>query len=731
MKNFKTWFSHNRKNIGYIAGGLLTLFAANSVADITINFKNNSGLTNQNICLQGYANGEPKYFLSSVSRTSGSLLAFTPTPKILPTTPYPFPLTSVPISQATIPPASGASITVYTTTQNQSVSSARIYAYVVPRGTSCSNRPLLTVTAVCTNTKSTIKCGNPGNPWIPPYSIIQPAPLSSPYPYVFFEPTFTKGGNSTFDISSADSFSMPVSATIGSLAPTNSPTNLTLGQNSPSLNLEAITSFFTTKFRSTSYSILLNDYPSAYPPGTGQILNPHDVLSNAGGKASTCPQYASSPLHNIFDIELNKLFGRTVKVWFNGGSDLPYTGTPKANMIIPGTTLTQSGLTFVANTVCTKATYPSDPTCSTHPSPCAKATYPTNPTCQNVGPGSFNVYSPVGAVVFRDIAGNSIQGKTTVGSKKIDFLTPLPAGSLQAGMIAGGGATNQNRILAISVFKGSINSVTLDSSFNPNTNTNQYCFSKFPASALPSGQFASSGDMVYGNWGVFNNLSGYGINIENMLVTALNRGVANITGPVKISQVNYSDAVLWANQNNWYPPTIGGQNIFSYAMHTAKVNSVPLFTRPTTTAGNPPMGMAYGFGWDETPAGFLSPNPAMIPNVPSKWDSLVPPTSIISVTFQPWISISNFSIRGLISGISNKNGGSMILQLLDSKKNPTQTLGNGLYSFGSLAGQTTYDLVITQQPTAAKCLFSNKTTYLSIPINDQSVDVVAVTCVPH
>lgn len=192
-----------------------------------------------------------------------------------------------------------------------------------------------------------------------------------------------------------------------------------------------------------------------------------------------------------------------------------------------------------------------------------------------------------------------------------------------------------------------IGSISLSAPSAVTISNGQFCFSKLPNTV--SGQFASSGDMVFGNTGLFAdgaaNNSGSDptkiLDIENVLVSALNRGVANRACP-GISP--YQNSICWSTENNWYPDSAdAAMNHYANFMHTATIGGVggsgglPLYSRPENavqSAQNKLMGMAYGFGYDENPT---YGGPTGQPQVPPEWGAIAS-GSILTLTFGPWKS---------------------------------------------------------------------------------------------
>ncbi|VTS06964.1 beta-1,3-glucanase family protein [Tuwongella immobilis] len=193
---------------------------------------------------------------------------------------------------------------------------------------------------------------------------------------------------------------------------------------------------------------------------------------------------------------------------------------------------------------------------------------------------AFTVYEPIFNIV-RNITGSIDQGSTT--------LTVADASQLSVGMfVFGPGIIGDNQILAING-----NTLTLQgASANPITN-GAYTFSNAPS--FVANKLESSGQMVFACDGVFaDNVARFGApndaapdtnslysqilaNLENQLVSALNRGV---------SDLNPSQ---WQDPTNYYRPG-SKSNFYSGFLHQGGVS-----------IGN----QAYGFPYDDQ-AGFSS-----------------------------------------------------------------------------------------------------------------------------
>ena len=558
-------------------------------ANVVINMTNRSGLANKMYCIQGYS-------LVSNIMLSGNQLV---------------PLTDGPLPGIRI--TNGGSITLNLA---GAFVSGRIYAFVVDLAATCPTDLILVSGG---NVTSAPGVGQP-KAWPP---------------YIISEPTFNaSGGSNTFDLSQVDAFSLPAMA---------STTNTTsdykeIGQtDAPGLTWISIVAQYRQYMNQLGavgepYKALAQDYPASFPAGTADIVNPYTYLS---GINTECPGHVDSELHTVFDDQLNTLFSRSnIKLWFNPVSDAPYIGN-STTKTIPGTSFTQQALEFTK-----------DPAHSSLP-----------------GPDSILFFNPVAQTVYRN-TNNTSQGLQISGTwTAVDTLTfnpPMPAGSLVQGMFVGGGTglnfggtSSQISAPPLTIAGGLIQSITVSNTApNPSPTAAQYCFSKFPNTQAPNGQFASSGDMIFGNTGVLNlTSSAQASNLSNLIIQALNRGVANTlcsASPPNPANAPAQDAWCWAQETNWYPANVGkGMNQYSNFMHTATIGGTSISYRPVNPSNNAqsqPMAMAYGFGFDETPGAWWNvpatgPAPPLPAQVSSKWDTTITDNATIQMVYLPWIAV--------------------------------------------------------------------------------------------
>jgi hypothetical protein len=258
---------------------------------------------------------------------------------------------------------------------------------------------------------------------------------------------------------------------------------------------------------------------------------------------------------------------------------------------------------------------------------------------------TFYVFNPVGLSVLTDDAGAEITG--TINGSTLTLNSTVSA--LQTGMYVSGAGispTAGNSTTTIIAING--NAITLSASFGTPAPNSQYLFSKLPVLTI----FQTPGQMVFANSGVFADntvqfASGTATatvlgNLENQIVSALNRGVALNATALNPGAAGGTSAI-WGDQTYWYPAS-ATQNIFSLFMHNGQISGVPIFFQPTgastwPNARNQTMGSAYGFAYDEN-GGPVPPAPVGQPEVPSKFDQNVPVGATIQITFGPWTGTS-------------------------------------------------------------------------------------------
>lgn len=462
-----------------------------------------------------------------------------------------------------------------------------------------------------------------------PYGNQPKNPPDASFPtYTFLEitvPALNSKGEAqpaTVDVQTVDGFAFPLTISLGNQV---NVTGKQYGQpiyaegQSAIVNRDSIFEAYTS-FMQSMGTVGQPYLGMVYEKGTvaGQpagILNPAAFLSAQDTKNEL--SNLTSPLNAIFNANLTKIFSTsTLRIRgdasANGESPVipaqSYKVTSTGAQMYHGTNVSLPALQF------------------------------TGETTGEV----FNVFNPIGIAVMTTAAGQPITG--TINGNLLTLNAPVTG--LAANMYVSGAGTltsaNENISTQITAVNGNV--LTLNQSLGKPAPNSQYRFSKLPYSIM----FQTPGQMVFGNSGVFADntvqfAKGSGQatvlgSLENWIVSALNRGVA-----VNSTALNPGSASgtskIWGDQRNWYPVE-STQNIFSLFMHVGKVGKTPIFFQPTgadlwPNARGQVMGSAYGFGFDEN-GGPVPPAPRNQPEVPSKFDGIVPPGSKIQVTLGPW-----------------------------------------------------------------------------------------------
>lgn len=656
----------------------------------TVNFVNHTGLpAGYTLCAQGFAaytaanppNPQSNFMVLS---TTGNQASFVTTGTLTPAPSVGDALPAFAITPGT------TTLNITTNSGTNPIQGARVYYYVVS-GSSCF--PYLYYSAV----------GNNGS-------------VANNFPdggaYIFSEITSlsdTTGGQ-TFDLSMVDSFSMPSNAVITSTTANYS----TIGQSDTTLssaqNLTGIRSDFSSAMtalgaRGQAYLSLLastfitqpsaNSLPGGasitwpsytYPSGTGPILNPHALLSQfIPNPPSPQPPVdlfmpgAGQTLNTVFDTALTTLFGRSSYLNKTGVSGQTFLAQPSTILPLPGGYSGPQNALLLQNY----------PTGLPGLALCTAGTLAAACGQSNLSNVVGQIYNPVNSTVLTTQPGGSqlITGSISASSSTLSFdnAVNLPAGvNIFGWYIKVNNSTVSDGMHYVTGCNGSANaasctgspltSVTINQASSGAVPESQVVLGLFPANSSGPGQagsFASSGDQVFGNWGVFGGtltgsngslgLGTTGADIGNILVTALNRGVSGLTSTYNSAQdPQTTDSYQWAQETSWYPAS-ATRNEYALYLHTRTLpNSnpnAPLFFRPTPAAssagGTSPMGMAYGFGFDENPA----PSYSGAPQVPSEWNQTV--GGNITVTFGPWLITSppgTFLLQVTKSGTGQSGG---------------------------------------------------------------------------
>ncbi len=490
------------------------------------------------------------------------------------------------------------SISVNTQSPVDAINGARIY-FFVSDNKAFPNPPVVTYTGY----GSAIQ--NVPNP-----------PNESVAPYTFAEFTLVDlSYGAVIDLQTVDGLVFPINLTLNDkLGSVGQPLETNAHFNREAM-LGAYEPFITSVDSSDSPFLSLQ-----YAGNSGGLLNPGLYLTAVGPTGNLL--HLGSQLNELFDAASTELFN-------NNQLSLQGVGTGS----------------ITADIYTVKST-----TAQPLPAPSTLS----HPALQFVGRNTgtvLNVFSPVGLCTLAfDIddhhGGGSAPITGQLNGTLLTFDQPLPADcNIQNGMFISGAGVDPASTTVTAISRNSdqqITSVTISAGSGIPA-PSQYGFSKLP------NMFMTSGAMVFANAGVFAYSGSYQgdastivLNLQNQLVCALNRGVANL-GP-SAGSAGYSSA-YWGTETNWYPEKIP-QNLFSLFMHTATVpvgnKNVPIFCQATPAAvcaRGVAMGQAYGFAYDENP-GPVPPAPSGQAAVPSKFDPLPFGANMLAITLGSWLAIN-------------------------------------------------------------------------------------------
>jgi len=454
---------------------------------------------------------------------------------------------------------------------------------------------------------------------------------NNPYAYGIFEMTNIPGNPATVDTSVVDGLLVPLSFSAFTTAdPT---TASSLGQPIYATGETAI----------VNRQSILDQYPtfmSAQPGGKGTpyqdlIFAPNSVLGQAGGILN--PNYyvgsnggfgnPLSPLVKVWDAPLAELF--------NASTNFNVQGVQSGS--IPTDTYTVS---FVTGQQYTTAN--SDGSYATLSALRFQSDTDANRT--------FYIFNPLEANYFYDDNGAPLTGNSAGNTVVLSG----PVSAMQPGMYL--------YTVGISGFPikiTSVNSQTVTLESTPTTippDGAPFAVSRFTNTSL----IQNNAQMVFGNQGVFSdnviqypssgdsqNVLG---NLENQVVTALNRGVALVQPATPPASGSGATSAMWGDQRNWYLND-EVSNLYSFFMHAAEVTSsgtsYPIYIRPPGAENwqnldGVTFAAAYGFGFDEN-AGPVPPAPANQPDVPSKFDGTVVINSEVTLIVAPWVASASLT----------------------------------------------------------------------------------------
>lgn len=470
------------------------------------------------------------------------------------------------------------------------INGARIYFFVADNSTfpSPPQVPYTNGGASVTNVQ------NPPNSAVPPYTFAEFTIVNLQY-------------GAVIDLQTVDGFTLPMNLTLNdSLGAVGQP----LADSSKFNRDDILAAYvpFMTEIGSAAEPFL----DLQYSTNSGGLLNPGLYLTATN-------QYnelinLGSPLNSLFDADLTTLFSN---------QNLSIQGVAAGSISSDVYTVESVG---------------------EQPLPTTNAL--SQPALRFKGASNgleLNVFSPLGLCTLTfDNNGVDTAISGQLNNTTLTFDTPLPADTnIVIGMYVIGAGVDPNSTMVTSITtdsgSGNITGVVVSGSLTGQPAPSQYGFSKIP------GMFMTSGSMVFANAGVFAYSGNYSadeatvvLNIQNQLVSALNRGVANAAP--SSGDPGYSSA-YWGTQTNWYP-TNTTQNLFSLFMHTASAgpDSIPIFIQAgnsTTCARGTTMGQAYGFAYDEN-AGPVPPAPQGQPEVPAKFDPLPSGANVLTITLGAW-----------------------------------------------------------------------------------------------
>lgn len=430
-------------------------------------------------------------------------------------------------------------------------------------------------------------------------------PNSDAPPYTFAEFTVVDlNYGAVIDLQSVDGLTFPLNLTLNdSLGAVGQPLSTNTGFNRGTIFAAYKT--FMDGIGSKAAPFLDLQYSS----NSGGLLNPGLYLTETN--LTNELTNLGSPLNSLFDNDLKTLFSN---------SQLSLQGVSAGS--------TSADIYTVAST-------------GEQPLPTTNGL--SHPALQFKGKTNgltLNVFSPLGLCTLAfDNSGTNTAISGQLDDTALTFDTALPGDTdIVVGMYVSGAGVDPNNTTVKSVTRDAGNNITgivISGTETGKPAPSQYGFSKIP------GMFMTSGAMVFANAGVFAYSGSYSaeqstvvLNLQNQLVSALNRGVAN-TSPT--SGADGYSSQYWGTQTKWYPAN-ATQNLFSLFMHTAAVDEIPIFIQAAGSvacAQGTKMGQAYGFAYDEN-AGPVPPAPPGQPEVPSKFDPLPAGANVLTITLGAW-----------------------------------------------------------------------------------------------
>lgn len=567
-------------------------------------------------------------------------------------------------------------ITLDTVTDD--ISGARIY-FFFSKNETFPNAPVVSFTG---NGSNVVNVPNPPN--------------SNYAPYTYAEFTNSPSYGSVIDSQTVDGFTAPVTIEI-----LNGTTSLGAVGNTLTLTRKDVISAFAPFINALTSDTTASDFLDLeYSKNSGGLLNPGAFLNDV----SELGQFnnINSKLNNVFDTELNTFFSKStlsLKGVSQGSIEAQVYTATSVMKDLPGTSFSQQALELTGTQQIVSASGESKVIQFHIFNPVGVCVLRDSGSAikGSINDVTLTFENPL--TEAKIIAGMSLQGMgipanavtvkkvnktgTNITSVDLDFnlgtlpadssytftpstniatvypasivnstltfepaLSPTDAVNVAIGStVVGPGIAGDITIKSlIKDGSGNVTGAILNVSLGVPPKNSEYYFSKLP------GVFLTSGNMVFANQGLFAFTGGVTnaddqnvlLNLQNQIVTAFNRGVAN-SGPTTGS-AGYS-SMHWGDESKWYPEGVT-QNLFSLFMHTgvhttnviSGSSTLPIETaifmqdpNSAQCARGTTMGQAYGFAYDENPM-FV----ASAADVPSKFDPAPADTTEMKITLGDW-----------------------------------------------------------------------------------------------
>lgn len=469
------------------------------------------------------------------------------------------------------------------------IDGARIYFFVANN----ASFPTAPVVKYAGGGSSVINVKNPPNTEVPPYTFAEFTIVDLNY-------------GAVIDLQTVDGLTFPVNLTL----------NDSLGAVGQSLTAGVNRKAIFDTYKPFMKSLGSEGQPFLdlqYSENSGGLLNPGIYLTETD--STNGRTILQSPLNTYFDAELKSLFAnRNLSIQGVAKGNIPadvYTVASIGEQRLP----TNNGLSHLAMQFKGRKTGT-----------------------------DLKIFSPLGLCTLtfeKNGVQTAISGQLSDTTLKFDSVLPAET-NIVVGMYVSGAGVDPTATTVKSITRDSKNQITgveINGSQKGIPAPSQYGFSKIPS------LFMTSGAMVFANAGVFAYSEGYTadqsavvLNLQNQIVSALNRGIAN---SAPMAGVDGHTSEYWGTQVHWYPKG-KTQNLFSLFMHTATVTvgkeQIPIFIQAKNSvkcARGTVMGQAYGFAYDEN-AGPVPPAPAGQPEVPAKYDPLPKGAKVLTITLGAW-----------------------------------------------------------------------------------------------